>query len=87
MARTQWGSGLDGAWRLDRLRQAAATRTVAPGTASAWRCRLSRQAVVADFVSLRRLAPGGTCPPPGGLEAGSAWRHVSPAKRFALRQL
>jgi len=54
---------------LDRLRQAAATRTVAPGTASAWRCRLSRQAVVADFVSLRRLAPGGTCPPPGGLEA------------------
>ena len=87
MARTQWGSGLDGAWRLDRLRQAAATRTMAPETASAWRCRLSRQAVVANFVSLRRLAPGGTCPPPDGLEAGSAWRHVSPARRFALLQL
>ncbi|QCD96269.1 hypothetical protein DEO72_LG6g971 [Vigna unguiculata] len=69
MVRTQWGSGLIGAWRWDGLRQAAAIRTVAPGPASAWRCRLFRQAVVADFVSLRRLAPGGTCPPPGGLEA------------------
>ncbi|QCD83101.1 hypothetical protein DEO72_LG2g3444 [Vigna unguiculata] len=64
-----WYSLGSGAWRLDRLRQAAVTRTVAPGTASAWRCRLFRQAVVADFVNLRRLAPGGTCPPPGGLEA------------------
>jgi len=66
MARIQWGSRLDGAWRLDRLRQAAATRTVAPGTASAWRCRLSRQAVIADFVNL---------------EALGAWRYLSPARR------
>ncbi|QCE06156.1 hypothetical protein DEO72_LG9g1167 [Vigna unguiculata] len=45
IARIQWGSGLDGAWRLEGLCQAATTRTMAPGTASAWRCRLSRQAV------------------------------------------
>jgi len=25
--------------------------------------------------------PSGTRPPPGGLEVGSAWRYVSPAKR------
>ncbi|QCD86435.1 hypothetical protein DEO72_LG3g958 [Vigna unguiculata] len=30
----------------------------------------------------RRLAPSGMCPLPGGLEAGSAWRYVSPVRRF-----
>jgi len=30
--------------------------------------------------ALRRLAPGGTSHPPGGLEAGSAWQHVPPAR-------
>jgi len=28
------------------------------------------------------LAPSGTCHPPGCLEASSAWRQVSPARRF-----
>jgi len=42
------------------------------GTASAWRWKRFRQAVVAEFVIYGRLAPGGTCPPLGGLEAGSA---------------
>ena len=49
-----------------------AAETVASEAASAWRCERFRQAVVADFVIiLRRLAPGGTCPPPGGLEVDS----------------
>jgi len=71
----------------EKSRQAITTGTVALGAAPAWRCEGSRQAVVANFVSLRRLAPGGTQHPPGGLEAGSAWQHVSPARRFALLQL
>jgi len=46
---------------------------VASEAASTWRCGRFCQAVVADFVIiLRRLAPGGTYPPPGGLEADSA---------------
>jgi len=36
---------------------------------------------------LRHLALGGTRQPPGGLGAGSAWRHVSPARQFILLQL
>ena len=47
--------------------QAIATRTVSFGAASTWQCGQSRQAVVANFVSLRRLALGGTYPPLGDL--------------------
>ena len=36
---------------------------------------------------LRRCAPGGTRHPLGGLGADSAWRYVSPARRFVLLQL
>jgi len=71
--------------RGENTRQAIATRTVASGAASAWQCERSHQAVVVDFTSFEAL--GGTCPPPGGLEAGSAWRHVSPARRIVLLQL
>ncbi|QCD99947.1 hypothetical protein DEO72_LG7g1234 [Vigna unguiculata] len=35
----------------------------------------------------RHYAPGGMCPPPGGLESGSAWRLVSSAKQFWLQQI
>jgi len=56
-----------------RSRQAIAAETMASEAASAWQCGQFCQAVVVDFVIiLRCLAPGGTCPPPGGLEADSA---------------
>ena len=29
---------------------------------------------------LRRLAPGGKCPPPSSLEVGNAWQYVSPTR-------
>jgi len=64
-----------GSWCRRRLaagsfRQATARKYVTFEPASAWRQKESRRAVVAKIRwFLRRLAPGGTCPPPGGLEA------------------
>ena len=50
-----------------------AVEIVASEATSAWRCGQFCQAIVTDFVIiLRRLAPGGTCPPSGGLEADRA---------------
>jgi len=72
MARKQWGSGIGGAWRRGGTRQAMATKSMVSWSTSTWRCGLSRRAVVNEFAILRRLALGGTCPPPGGLEANSA---------------
>ncbi|QCD99543.1 hypothetical protein DEO72_LG7g826 [Vigna unguiculata] len=69
MAPNKGGLQVSGAGRRGEFCQAIVARTVAPGTASAWRYGLSRQAVVTKIEGSRRLAPGGTCPPPGGLEA------------------
>ncbi|QCD78970.1 hypothetical protein DEO72_LG1g2608 [Vigna unguiculata] len=46
MAPNKGGLPVSGAGRRGEFRQAIVARTVAPGTASAWRYRLSRQAVV-----------------------------------------
>jgi len=43
-----------------------------PRALGAWWWGLTRQAVAAVFACLRRLAPGNTCPLPGGLEADGA---------------
>jgi len=59
-----------------------ASRTHARGSegGSARRC-------LQHWEFLRRLVPCGTCPPLGGLEAGSTWRYVSPARRFCCCNL
>jgi len=63
-------SGAGGAWRWERSRQAIENEHKRYGVASARRRGSFRQAVVVEFeVILRCLAPSGTCPPPGGLEA------------------
>jgi len=38
--------------------------------------------MAADQWALRRLALGGTCPSPGGLEAYCAWRLVCSVRRY-----
>jgi len=58
-----------GAWRRGVSRQAMVTKSVVSWSTSAWQYELFRRAVVNEFEILRRLVPGGTCPPPGGLEA------------------
>jgi len=72
IARKHWGSELGGAWRRGSSRQAIAAKIVTSWSMSAWWCGLSHRAMIVEFGVLRRLAPSGTCSPPGGLEAGSA---------------
>ncbi|QCD94207.1 hypothetical protein DEO72_LG5g2288 [Vigna unguiculata] len=67
MARKQWGSGTGGTWQKGASRQAMATKSIVSWSTSTWQYELSRRVVVNEFAILRRLAPGGTCPPLGDL--------------------
>jgi len=58
-------------------------------SAGAWRLavRVPRQAMTVQWWFCRRVAPGGTCPPPGGdgavmiLRARGVWRRVMSARQ------
>jgi len=68
-------------------RQAVAREQCGLEVVCAWRQEWFRPAIAVARGKIRRCAPGGTQHPPGGLGAGSAWRYVSPARRFILLQL
>jgi len=73
-----------------------AMRSIPPGgsesnsgvcSVGAWWWGLTRQAVAVKSACFEALCAWRYATPPGGLGAGSAWRHVSPARRFVLLQL
>jgi len=75
------------AWQNGANCQAGVTIIGRHLTSGAWRSWGFRQAISRSSGHQRPLAPGGTHPPPGGLEAGGAWHYETCVRRFCCSNI